>query len=192
MITIYSPLERVNYPVESRLLHHHRASPMMLITCAMLVPHVAERPIDAHAFGALPLKLSGARATLSMCDAAEEEEDWVAARIAAEDRSFHAKREASRLARIEGWEEEMRAMRAAASAPGGGGEAAADEEPANTAWAQYELQLSKATIPKTEEEKREAYHKDLLAQIDQADAMDERLRQKNEAARLARLRGFED
>ena len=38
--------------------------------------------------------------------------------------------------------------------------------------------------PKTAEEKREAYHKEMLRQIAAADAMDERLRQKRQQGKL--------
>ena len=40
------------------------------------------------------------------------------------------------------------------------------------------MALANMARPKTDAEKRDAYHRDLLAQIEQADAMDERLRAK--------------
>jgi hypothetical protein len=50
--------------------------------------------------------------------------------------------------------------------------------------------IGEAARPKTEEEKRQARHKEMLDQIDQADAMDARLARKNEAARR-RAKGLE-
>ena len=57
------------------------------------------------------------------------------------------------------------------------------DEPPEQAIADYEARVRAAarTRPRTEEEKREAYQRDLLAQIEQADAMEERLRQKRRA-----------
>jgi hypothetical protein len=67
---------------------------------------------------------------------------------------------------------------------GGGGAAMSSEEQAGQNLHEYEARmrdLARAR-PMTEEAKREAYDRDLLAQIEQADAMDERLAQQNRAA----------
>ena len=50
----------------------------------------------------------------------------------------------------------------------------------NDAVAEYEARMRELSRPKTAEEKREAYHKEMLRQIAAADAMDERLRQKRQ------------
>ena len=138
-------------------------------------------------------------------DAGADDEDWVHARIAQEERAFRAKREEARVARASAWEEEARRLRAeealwaevpdaseAAAAAGGGpalseGQAAGRQanpgKGVGEEVAEYEARVREAARPKTEAEKREAYNRDLLAQIEQADAMDERLRAKQREAR---------
>ena len=126
------------------------------------VPHASMQPLFCRS-----------RIVSSEVSADDEKEDWVAARMAAEDAAFKAKREAANLARHAAWAEEERALRTADS------EAQAGQDVV----AEYEARMREAARPKTEEEKREAYAQDQLAQIDEANAMDERLRQKQRAAR---------
>jgi hypothetical protein len=143
-------------------------------------------------------------APVRMC-AEEEEEDWVRARAEAEDRAFLAKREEARLARHAAWEEEKRILRAEearrAEAEGYGGEAEEyggeaeeydGEVLSGQALADYEARMREATTARpqrTAEEKQEAYNRELLRQIEVADAMDERMRQRNAEAR--RVKGLE-
>lgn len=143
-------------------------------------------------------------------DEEAEEEDWVRARIEAEDRAFGARREEASAARAAAWEEEARALRAnealwtnedgggapeaAAAAVGDSPLAFQHQQPSTSSAehdvAEYEARLRAASRPKTEAEKREARHRDMLTQIEQADAMDERLRERQRTAR--REAGFEE
>ena len=110
----------------------------------------------------------------------EDEEDWVKGRVEEEEGAFRARREAAMLTRNAEWEEEKRALRAEQTCRSNG-EQAGDDEQAR--------EVTHARAEQTEEEKREAYNRELLRQIEQADAMDERLEQKNQEAR--RAKGFE-
>jgi hypothetical protein len=145
-----------------------------------------------------PLRVGFTRSPGVRMDA-DDEEDWVRARVEAENRDFHGKREQARMARIAAWEEEVRVLRAEearrAETKGHGGSdlqpssAEGSEEPPNQIVAEYEARMSKLVggpARQTAEEKQEAYHKELLRQIEQADAMDERLRQKNLELRRAK------
>eukprot|EP00966_Prymnesium_polylepis_P217860 5042023-Prymnesium_polylepis.2 len=225
-----------------------------------LVPRASVRPVVGRARAAI---MCGAH---DRDDWTSAEDDWVKARIAAEDRDFHARRDAARSARSRVWDEEAGARReeepaeaarrdagrererddrrtppAAVAAPaasvqfmitqrmrvrltelgyseadvnrlepqraadiiqaaatrmdpgnqqavgcGEGAATMAPEEQARRNLDEYETRMRDAAHvrPKTEEEKREAYNRDVLAQIKEADAMDERLAQKHRAAQF--------
>ena len=147
------------------------------------------------------LQMSG-----SMYGSAQEEEDWVKARMQEEDEAFRARRESAQSARAAAWMEEERAIRETAphlddavyeaheGQRGGNGASQTGsteyggsfEAPMqqNDPVAEYEARMRELSRPKTAEDKREAYHKEMLRQIAAADAMDERLRQKRQQGKL--------
>ena len=110
--------------------------------------------------------------------------------MAEEEQRFRRSREEALLARAAARVAEERAVRAAemrqqgrAAMTGGPTEGQAAER---DHVAEYEARLRARSRPKTEEEKRRARHNEMLRQIEQADAMDERLARKNQAARRER------
>ena len=175
------------------------AAPAVSFLQPSLVPHAAVRAVSGPVSWSTTRigtgRVGSARSMpIGMNAEQEEEEDWVRARREAEDQAFYAKREAAQLARRTAWEEEARMLRAEefrkvdAVREGGAAQAASGEEHAGQVAAEYEERMRgvRARPTQTEEEKREAYNRELLRQIEQANAMDARLKQKNQAARSAK------